>query len=567
MTERAPAAADRFADAMTAAVLLAVDPAGLGGIVLRGGTGEIRDLLLARLRMELPASAPQRRLPPSIDPARLDGGLDVAATLATGRPVREQGLLDAAAGGLLVIPMADRLDAGCAARVARALDGDDRAAIFALDDGDAARTEIAPALADRLAFRIDLDGLTHRDVAVDDLTEAVCAAKALRSVRLGDDTIEVLADAAAAFGVPGMRPLVHAVAAARASAALAGREAVAEEDLILAARLVLVPRATCLPSPPETAAEPPPPPPEDPSTSEDASPPGDAPLADRVVEAARSALPATLLAMLDGRMRGRARGEDGRRGPEASGRGAGRPMASRPGRPSGSARLDILETLRAAAPFQRLRAAPPAGCLVALRASDLRIRRRRRPIRTTSIFVVDASGSSAIRRLAEAKGAVETVLADAYVRRDRVAMIAFRGKGAEVLLPPTASLTMARRRLVDLPAGGGTPLSAGIAAAADLAARVAAAGQRPALILLTDGEANVGADGKGGRAKAEADAIAASARIRAAGFATVLIDISDRPNPRAGRIAEALGAVYLPLPHADATGLAAAVRAVGGTRR
>ncbi len=279
-----------------------------------------------------------------------------------------------------------------------------------------------------------------------------------------------------------------------------------------------------------------------------------------MVEAAKAAVPPDLLATLDGAARRPRRGEAGRRGVEAPGTGGGRPAASRPGRPSGDARLDVLETLRAAVPFQRLRAAPPPGCRLALRGCDLRIRRRRRPLRSTAIFVVDASGSSALHRLAEAKGAVESVLADAYVRRDRVAMIAFRGTGADVLLPPTGSLTEARRRLVDLPAGGGTPLASGLMAAADMARRVAAAGQRPLVILLTDGQANVAADGRGGRARAEADALAAAGLLRAAGTASLLIDISDRPNPRAGRIADALGATWLPLPRADAARLAAAVR-------
>jgi magnesium chelatase subunit D len=94
---------------------------------------------------------------------------------------------------------------------------------------------------------------------------------------------------------------------------------------------------------------------------------------------------------------------------------------------------------------------------------------------TTTIFVVDASGSAALHRLAEAKGAVELLLADCYVRRDRVAMLAFRGKGAELMLPPTRSLVRAKRSLAGLPGGGGTPLAAGMDAAARTRAGLRAA--------------------------------------------------------------------------------------------
>ncbi|MDC6171477.1 VWA domain-containing protein, partial [Paucibacter sp. XJ19-41] len=123
-------------------------------------------------------------------------------------------------------------------------------------------------------------------------------------------------------------------------------------------------------------------------------------------------------------------------------------------------------TMRAAIPWQRLRlvereqlglGASPARLL--LRRDDFHIKRYRRPNETTTVFVVDASGSQALNRLAEAKGAVELLLADCYVRRDRVALIAFRGEGAEVLLAPTRSLVRARRSLSGLPGGGGTPLA------------------------------------------------------------------------------------------------------------
>jgi magnesium chelatase subunit D len=197
---------------------------------------------------------------------------------------------------------------------------------------------------------------------------------------------------------------------------------------------------------------------------------------------------------------------------------------------------------------------------IAIRREDFRIVRFRHRSETTTIFVVDASGSAALQRLAEAKGAVELLLAECYVRRDRVALLAFRGRTAELLLPPTGSLVRAKRSLAGLPGGGGTPIAAAIDAACLLADAVRRRGQTPSVVFLTDGRANIARDGTPGRAKAEADAIAAAHALRGGGFAALLLDTSPRPAPQAERLAAAMGARYRPLPYADAGALSHAIR-------
>ncbi|MEO0763415.1 MAG: VWA domain-containing protein, partial [Pseudomonadota bacterium] len=177
------------------------------------------------------------------------------------------------------------------------------------------------------------------------------------------------------------------------------------------------------------------------------------------------------------------------------------------------------------------------------------------------IFVVDASGSAAVARLAEVKGAVELMLAEAYVRREQAALIAFRGAVAQLLLPPTRSLVQAKRRLAALPGGGGTPLAAGIEAALELADQLRRRGVTPFTLLLTDGRANVARDGRGGRLRAMEDARAAARAFRAAGHAALLIDASARPHPAAAELAAEMGAEVLALPRADAAALSAAARA------
>ena len=197
---------------------------------------------------------------------------------------------------------------------------------------------------------------------------------------------------------------------------------------------------------------------------------------------------------------------------------------------------------------------------VRIRTNDFHVARRIQRGRTTTIFAVDASGSSALQRLAEAKGAVELLLAECYVRRDSVAVIAFRGRGSELLLPPTRSLVRAKRSLASLPGGGGTPLAAGMDAALLLALGVRRRGDMPVIVVLTDGRANVARDGRGGRAGADADALLAARAMRAAQLSVLLIDTSPQPQARARELAAAMHARYLPLPYAGAAALSEAVR-------
>jgi magnesium chelatase subunit D len=196
-----------------------------------------------------------------------------------------------------------------------------------------------------------------------------------------------------------------------------------------------------------------------------------------------------------------------------------------------------------------------------IQASDCRVTRYQQRARTLTVFVVDASGSSALHRLAEAKGAVELLLADCYIRRDQVAVIAFRGRAAELLLPPTRSLPRAKRSLAGLPGGGATPLAAAIDAAVTLASQARRRGETPTLVMLTDGRANIARDGAAGREAAHADALKAASGVRLAKTAAILIDTAPRPNTLARDVANAMGAQYVALPFANSRALSDIVRA------
>ena len=563
-----------WADALQVVDLLAGDPHGLGGLVLRAGAGPVRDLWLAALRERFPG--PIRRMPPGIADDRLIGGLDLPATLRTGRPVAQRGLLAEAEGGIVVVPMAERLERGTVARLARCLDTGElalerdglaarlpaRFGLVLLDEGRA--DEIVPtALADRLAFRIDLSAVSLRDAVPlrpSPREEGVCAG----------EPVAALCAVAEAFGIASLRAPLLALRAARRIAAGEGRETIAEADLMEAARLVLAPRATRLPpapqaedaargSPRDSQQKPPQPDraPSPPDASERAEPPRA--IEEAVIEAARAALPKDLLARLLAGGPSLASSAAGRMGAASASPRSGRPVGSRAGDPR-RGRLDLIATLRAAAPWQGLRRGADESRRIHVAPEDFRVRRLKRRSETTTIFCVDASGSAALERLAEAKGAVELLLAESYVRRDRIALVAFRGTGAEIVLPPTRSLVRAKRALDGLPGGGGTPLAAGLDAAALLALGVRRSGGSPVIVVLTDGRANVARSGLGGRALAGEEALAAGGLLRAQGIPTLVIDTGARPEG-ARRLAEAARARYCPLPHADAGSLTAAVRA------
>jgi len=548
---------DVFARSLTALALLAVDPV-LGGIALRARAGPVRDGFLRHLA-PLGASS---RLHPGIGDDALFGGLDLSGTLAAGRMVRAQGLL--ARPGPLMLTMAERCTPNLAARLALVLDQGAGHCVLALDEG-AEPDECPPqALAERLAFSIDLT-----DVALGDETgpewdgaEIAAARALLLSVATPPEMTVQIVTIAAQLGIDSARAALFTLRAARALAALDGRTTVAEADLATAAALTLAHRATRIPQ-----NEPPPnDPPEEPPPDDDTPPeeplPDDLVLPDELLlEAVKALLPDDLLARLAARKARVGRGNG--TGAARKGNRRGRPLPSRPGMPGNGQRIDIVATLRAAAPWQTIRrAAQPDQAGLLIRPGDIHLRRFEERSDRLLIFAVDASGSAALARLGEAKGAVELLLAQAYARRDHVALIAFRGTGAELLLPPTRSLVQTKRRLAALPGGGGTPLAAALEAAMIQSDQARRRGLTPTVALLTDGRANITLDGRADRPQAAQDAQRLARALRAGGVDALVIDTGNRPEPQLRELALTMAAPYLPLPRADAKRLAASVAAV-----
>jgi len=238
---------------------------------------------------------------------------------------------------------------------------------------------------------------------------------------------------------------------------------------------------------------------------------------------------------------------------------AGRTTRAR--RPAGPLRrLHLAATVLAAAPHQRIRGRRGPGLL--LRGDDLREAVREHREANLVLFVVDASGSMAARaRMGAVKGAVLSLLLDAYQRRDKVGVITFRGDRAELALPPTSSVDAGAARLASLPTGGRTPLAAGLLRAAEVLAveRLRNPDRRPLVVVLTDGRATSGADPVG-------EARRAAGRLAAAAPACVVVDCESGPVRLGGarRLAADLRGVAVRLEELHAGAVAALVRDVRG---
>ncbi|MFD5730215.1 putative cobaltochelatase [Streptomyces sp. NBC_00523] len=231
-------------------------------------------------------------------------------------------------------------------------------------------------------------------------------------------------------------------------------------------------------------------------------------------------------------------------------------------RPEGAlTKLHLAATVQAAAPHQRARGRSGRGLVV--RRDDLRQATREGREGNLVLFVVDASGSMAARqRMGAVKGAVLSLLMDAYQRRDKVGLVTFRGRDAELALPPTSSVDAAAARLESLPTGGRTPVAAGLLKAHDVlrVERLRDPSRRPLLVVVTDGRATGGPDPVALAARA--------ARLHAAeGIASVVVDCETGPVRLglAANLAADLGGTAVTLDELRAESIAGLVKDVRGT--
>jgi magnesium chelatase subunit D len=607
--------------ALQVAQLLVINPHGLGGVILRARSGPVRDRWVTYLNAVAQLGGmrlPLRKMPLGISDENLIGGIDLDQTLRTGKAVLRQGLLAQCDQQLLIMPMAERVEVGAAAKVVSALDNgfitierdgqsrriDSHFGVVALDEGIEDDEQPNEKIRQRTAFLLNLDIIGWRDLPETDddfLPDAQSLQYALEhfsEVTASEDSLNALVGVAEQLGVISIRALNLAMSTAKCLAAFDREDEVTSMHLQRAIALVLSPRATRMPQsvPPEEEEIPPEsdelpeneqdpldqesplPPPETPPKEQDEEQENDEQesesnaetpqtLEDEILEAAQAAIPPDILARLADLADLRTpKGMGGKTGAIKVGRMRGRPIGTMPGMPEGGKTLSIIDTLRAAVPWQAVRRAEmmAAGKFITpgkifIRKEDFRIKRYQERTQTLTMFIVDASGSSAMHRLAEAKGAVELLLAECYIRRDQVAVMSFRGSTAELILAPTRSLVKAKRALIGLPGGGGTPLASAIDESFEIASASMRKGLTPALVFLTDGRANIAKDGSPGRPKAMEDAQQSARAASYYSFKSLWIDTSPQARDEGKAMAALLGSMYLPLPNAGANEVSQAI--------
>ena len=567
-------------------LLCAIDPR-IGGVLLRGQKGSAKSTLARALAGLMPGDAPFVELPVGATEDRLVGSIDLQAALTGGQRRFQPGLLAAAHGGVLYVDEVNLLPdhlvdvlldvaASGVNRVEREGISEAHPSRFVLVGSmNPEEGELRPQLLDRFGLAVDVAAETDPEIRADAVRRRLTfdadpaayerswagASDQLRRklasatpAVLSDDLARAVSRLCAGAGAESLRADLVTCRAAAALAGLESRDEATVEDVRRVAHLALAHRRRRQPFEQpgvdrdeldralDDATQPPD---QDEGDGED----GGGPAPERTVAPDR---PAGVVPLTTPRSQSPAGGRrspaEGPRGRLVGDRAPDGPVAS----------VAVAATVRAAV-ARRATTPDPDGLLV--EPADLREAVREGRAGNLVVLAVDASGSmGAERRMEAAKGAVLSLLLDAYQRRDRVALVTFRGDGADVALRPTASVEVARARLAALPTGGRTPLAAGIGAALELAVAAdrAVGSHRPLLVLVSDGRATAGPPG----ADPVDAAREAAAAVRRRRVPAVVVDAESGPTRLglAAELAAAMGARHLSLDDLSATALTQVVR-------
>ncbi len=539
-----------------------IDPS-LGSLSIRANYSTVREAFLSNLFALLRPNG-FKKIYPFQNPTDFAKSINMMDTLTFGAPKYNNDIFSSH-NIALILTNTEKMEKGLATFLREKIKNNANKFFIALDESES--NEIPSTnLSEDLNFSINLDGIRYRDLKKVSINRKKIAEarENLATVEVNKKILDYLIASAEMFSVSNMHTIFSTLKVAKSLCAYKGNRSVSSGDINLAISLSMIHKAKQIPElqqeEKEAATE------QEQSRDDNESKANNSELNNKdkkmLIDALKISLPSNLIeSLLSKTSQNINLGESAGSGEKNNNFSAGRPIPSINRKYSSDKRIDLIATLTKAIPWQKLRSSSGAkNRKIIIYPQDIMIKRFEKQSERLLIFLVDASGSNAIGRLAEAKGAIEILLSDAYAKRDNVALISFSGLKADSLLLPTKSLVTAKKKLSSLPGGGATPLANGLLEAFNMAEAARPRNITPIIILLSDGRGNMSLGGVGDRVKSIQDTKYVASLIKRNAINNIFIDTSRRKTQMADELAMELNGHYFQLPMANSSTISKAVQ-------
>ena len=540
-----------------------IDPS-LGSLSINANYSTVREAFLSSF-LSLLKPKRLKKIYPFQNPTDFTKSINMIDTLALGMPKYNEDIFSSD-NVALILTNTEKMEKGLATFLRDKIKNNNNKFFIALDESESNEMPRAN-LSEYLIFSVNLGGIRYKDLKKVSINRKKIAEaiQNLATVKVNKKILDYLIASAEMFSISNMHTIFSTLKVAKSICAYRGKKSVSREDITLAISLSMIHKAKQIPEfqQQEKAKTPE----QEQLRDDNESKANKSELNNEdkkmLIDALKISLPSNLIeSLLSKNSQTISLGESAGSGEKNNNFSAGRPIPSVNRKYSSDKRIDLMATLTKAIPWQKIRSSPitKKNRKIIIYPQDIMIKRFEKQSERLLIFLVDASGSNAIGRLAEAKGAIEILLSDAYAKRDNVALISFSGLKADPLLLPTKSLVTAKKKLSSLPGGGATPLANGLLEAFNMADAARSRNIKPIIILLSDGRGNMSLDGEGDRVKAIKDTNYVASLIKQNAINNIFIDTSRRKTPIADELARELSGHYFQLPLANSSSISKAVQ-------